>query len=115
MLNAYYEVATPLVSRRFGGDVEMFMGDGMMASFNSRGDQPDHAVRAAGARARAPAGAADALPTTPRLAAAARRRQQRRGGRPRDGRHGYVAYALGRRHRQHAARGWKARRPSAAC
>ena len=49
MLNAYYEVAAPLVSRRFGGDVEMFMGDGMMASFNSRGDQPDHAVRAAGA------------------------------------------------------------------
>ena len=49
MLNAYYEVAAPLVSRRFGGEVEMFMGDGMMASFNSRGDQPDHAVRAAGA------------------------------------------------------------------
>jgi class 3 adenylate cyclase len=49
MLNAYYEVAAPLVSRRFGGQVEMFMGDGMMASFNSRGDQPDHAVRAAGA------------------------------------------------------------------
>ncbi len=49
MLNAYYEIAAPLVSRRFGGEVEMFMGDGMMASFNSRGDQPDHAVRAAGA------------------------------------------------------------------
>jgi adenylate cyclase len=49
MLNAYYEVAAPLVSRRFGGEVEMFMGDGMMVSFNSRGDQPDHAVRAAGA------------------------------------------------------------------
>jgi class 3 adenylate cyclase len=49
VLNAYYEVAAPLVSRRFGGEVEMFMGDGMMASFNSRGDQPDHAVRAAAA------------------------------------------------------------------
>jgi adenylate cyclase len=49
MLNAYYEVAAPLVSRRFGGEVEMFMGDGMMVSFNSRGDQADHAVRAAGA------------------------------------------------------------------
>jgi adenylate cyclase len=49
MLNAYYEIAAPLVSRRFGGAIEMFMGDGMMASFNSRGDQPDHAVRAVGA------------------------------------------------------------------
>jgi adenylate cyclase len=49
LLNAYYEVAAPLVSRRFGGEVEKFMGDGMMASFNSRGDQPDHALRAAGA------------------------------------------------------------------
>ena len=49
VLNAYYEVAAPLVSGRFGGEVEMFMGDGMMASFNSRGDQPDHAVRAAAA------------------------------------------------------------------
>ena len=63
MLNAYYEIAAPLVSRRFGGEMEMFMGDGMMASFNSRGDQPDHAVRAAGA-ALASSGSSRALPTT---------------------------------------------------
>jgi adenylate cyclase len=49
MLNAYYEVAAPLIARRFGGEVEKFMGDGIMATFNSRGDQPDHALRAAGA------------------------------------------------------------------
>jgi adenylate cyclase len=49
VLNAYYEVAAPLISHRFGGEVEKFIGDGMMASFNSRGNQPDHAVRAAGA------------------------------------------------------------------
>ena len=49
VLNAYYEIAAPLVSCRFGGEVEKFIGDGMMASFNSRGDQPDHAVRAAAA------------------------------------------------------------------
>ena len=49
LLNTYYAVATPLITRRFGGKVEKFMGDGMMATFNSQGDQPNHAVRAAGA------------------------------------------------------------------
>jgi class 3 adenylate cyclase len=49
VLNTYYAVAAPLITRRFGGEVEKFMGDGIMATFNSRGDQPDHAVRAAGA------------------------------------------------------------------
>jgi class 3 adenylate cyclase len=49
LLSSYYEVAAPLISSQFGGAVEKFMGDGMMATFNSRGDQPDHAVRAAGA------------------------------------------------------------------
>ena len=49
LLSMYYEVAAPLISRQFGGEIEKFMGDGMMATFNSRGDQPDHALRAAGA------------------------------------------------------------------
>jgi class 3 adenylate cyclase len=49
LLSSYYEAAAPLISRQFGGEVEKFIGDGMMATFNSRGDQPDHAVRAAGA------------------------------------------------------------------
>jgi adenylate cyclase len=47
MLNTYYEMATPLLSHGFGAEVEKFMGDAIMATFNSRGDQPDHAVRAA--------------------------------------------------------------------
>ena len=47
LLSTYYETAAPLISRRFSGDIEKFMGDGMMATFNSRGDQPDHAVLAA--------------------------------------------------------------------
>jgi class 3 adenylate cyclase len=49
VLNAYWGVAAPLITRQFGGELEKFIGDGMMAVFNSRGDQPDHAVRAAGA------------------------------------------------------------------
>jgi adenylate cyclase len=36
----------PLITRQFGGDVEKFIGDGIMATFNSRGDQPDRAKRA---------------------------------------------------------------------
>jgi class 3 adenylate cyclase len=47
LLSTYYKTAAPLISRRFSGDIEKFMGDGMMATFNSRGDQPDHAIRAA--------------------------------------------------------------------
>jgi adenylate cyclase len=47
MLNAFYGVATPLITRRFGGTIERFTGDGMLVSFNARGDQPDHAARAA--------------------------------------------------------------------
>jgi adenylate cyclase len=49
VLDAYYAAAAPLITRWYGGDVEKFIGDGMMATFNSRGDTPDHAVRAAGA------------------------------------------------------------------
>ena len=47
LLSTYYAVAAPLISRQFGGEVEKFIGDGMMATFNGRGDHPDHAVRAA--------------------------------------------------------------------
>jgi class 3 adenylate cyclase len=47
MLRTYYAEATPIISGRFGGQIEQFMGDGIMATFNSRGDQPDHALRAA--------------------------------------------------------------------
>jgi class 3 adenylate cyclase len=47
MLSSYYGMATPLISEGFGGEVEKFMGDAIMATFNGRGDQPDHAARAA--------------------------------------------------------------------
>jgi adenylate cyclase len=47
MLNAYFEVAIPAVVERHGGDIDRLIGDAMMATFNTRGDQPDHARRAA--------------------------------------------------------------------
>ena len=47
MLNAYFEVAIPPVVEHHGGDVDRLIGDALMATFNRRGDQPDHAERAA--------------------------------------------------------------------
>jgi class 3 adenylate cyclase len=70
MLNAYYAIAAPLITRQFGGEVDKFIGDGMMATFNTRGDTPDHAVRAAGAALalqRELTKLADANPGWPRL------------------------------------------------
>jgi adenylate cyclase len=49
MLNSYFTEAVPAVVGRFGGQVDRLVGDALMATFNTRGDQPDHARRAAGA------------------------------------------------------------------
>ena len=46
MLNAYWAVVVPVIDAH-GGVVEHFAGDGVMASFNTATEQPDHAVRAA--------------------------------------------------------------------
>jgi adenylate cyclase len=46
VLDAYWGMAAPLITRRFGGEVEKFIGDGIMATFNGRDDQPDHPRRA---------------------------------------------------------------------
>ena len=47
MLNAYFTRAIPPVTQQFGGHVDRIMGDALMVTFNTRGDQPDHALRAA--------------------------------------------------------------------
>jgi adenylate cyclase len=49
MLNEYFERAIPPVVNEHGGEVERLMGDALMVTFNARGDQPDHAQRAAAA------------------------------------------------------------------
>ncbi|HEX5534655.1 MAG TPA: adenylate/guanylate cyclase domain-containing protein [Actinomycetales bacterium] len=49
MLNTYFTEVIPPVVRRFGGDIDRIVGDAIMATFNTRGDQSDHAERAAGA------------------------------------------------------------------
>jgi class 3 adenylate cyclase len=94
MLNSYFELAAPLLSHGFGGEVEKFMGDAVMATFNSHGDQPDHAVRAAraGLELQRQTGLlADAHPGWPRLRVGVNsgEAQVREMGGP-----GYVVYAV---------------------
>ncbi len=47
MLNEYFTVAIPPIVERFGGQVDRIIGDALVATFNVRGDQPDHPLRAA--------------------------------------------------------------------
>jgi adenylate cyclase len=70
VLDAYWGTAAPLITREFGGEVEKFIGDALVATFNSRGDQPDHALRAAGAALelqRRLSGFADRRPRWPKI------------------------------------------------
>jgi adenylate cyclase len=46
MLNRLFAVAIPAIERH-GGEIDRLIGDAVMATFNSHGDQPDHAQRAA--------------------------------------------------------------------
>lgn len=49
MLNEYFDVAIPPIVDRYGGSIDRIIGDALMVVFNRRGDQPDHARRAAAA------------------------------------------------------------------
>jgi adenylate cyclase len=51
MLNAYFEVAIPPIVRQHGGEIDRLIGDAIMATWGTRGDQPDHAERAVSAAA----------------------------------------------------------------
>ena len=65
MLNTFFEVAVPPIVRRYGGDIDRIIGDALMVTFNKRGDQPDHAVRAAGAGLALQEATADVLASHP--------------------------------------------------
>jgi adenylate cyclase len=70
MLNAYFEVTIPAIVEHHGGEIDRIIGDEIMATFNTRGDQPDHAQRAAAAALdvqRAAAGLAADHPGWPRF------------------------------------------------
>lgn len=73
MLNTYFEVAIPPIVTGHGGEIDQIIGDAIMATFNTRGDQPDHALRAARAALDIQAAAAviaDEHPDWPRFRAA---------------------------------------------
>jgi adenylate cyclase len=72
MLNAYLRVAIPPVVEEHGGEIDRLIGDAIMATWGTRGDQPDHAqraVRAALAVQRETSAIADQHPGWPRFRA----------------------------------------------
>jgi adenylate cyclase len=73
MLNTYLEVAIPPIVREHGGEIDRLIGDAIMATWGTRGDQPDHAERAVRAAAdlqRETSRIADEHPGWPRFRAA---------------------------------------------
>lgn len=73
MINAYLQVAIPPIVRQHGGEIDRLIGDAIMATWGTRGDQPDHAeraVRAALALQEETARIADEHPDWPRFRAA---------------------------------------------
>jgi adenylate cyclase len=72
MLNAYLRVAIPPIVEEHGGEIDRLIGDAIMATWGTRGDQPDHAqraVRAALALQRETSDIADQHPGWPRFRA----------------------------------------------
>ena len=94
VLDTYYATAVPLITLGFGGELEKFIGDGMMVTFNTRGDEPDHALRAAGAALALQRELTARRRRQPRMASAARRREQRPRGGARDGRRRVCRYVV---------------------
>jgi adenylate cyclase len=89
MLHAYYELAAPLIAR-FGGEIEHFTGDGIMARFRRGSDHPLRAARTALALQQEMARVGASHPDWPRLRVGVNSGQavvRELGG------HGHVAYS----------------------
>ena len=110
MLNAYFEVAIPPIVREHGGEIDRLIGDAIMATWGTRGDQPDHAERAVSAAAALQTETARARGRAPGLAALPGGGQHRRGAGRRRGRRERAQLHGDRRHRQ---RGGAAGEPGA--
>lgn len=65
MLNTYFTEIIPPVVKRYEGMIDRLMGDAIMATFNIRDDQPDHARRAVGAAIAIQKAAADIAAARP--------------------------------------------------
>ncbi len=100
LLNAYWGLAAPLITREFGGEIEKFIGDGVMATFNGRGDPGSRLSRLVRG-ADSPGTAGGSRRRAARLAADAHRRQQRRSGRAGGRRPRARRLPARRRHCQH--------------
>ncbi len=73
MLNAYLRIAIPPIVDRHGGEIDRLVGDAIMATWGTRGDQPEHArlaVEAAVELQRETSRLADEHPGWPRFRAA---------------------------------------------
>ena len=79
MLNAYLRIAIPPIVDRHGGEVDRLVGDAIMATWGTRGDQPEHARQAVEAALELQAETVPARGREPGLAALPGGRQQRRG------------------------------------
>jgi adenylate cyclase len=49
MLNEYFGASVAMSANGYGGVVDKLIGDAIMVTYNTRGDQPDHALRVVGA------------------------------------------------------------------
>jgi adenylate cyclase len=45
MLNEYFGATVAMSANRYGGVVDKLIGDAIMVTYNTPGDQPDHALR----------------------------------------------------------------------
>ena len=114
VLDTYYTAAATMTYQGLG-DAEKFMGDGMMVTFNTRGDQPDLRLQPLQAALAIQRELTPSRRPTPGWPSAARRREQRPRFCARDGRRIAPSAMWSGRHVNTSASRSRARHPRAAC